>query len=93
MIFFISFHRRDFYKILGVSRDATTSQIKKAYRKLAVKYHPDKNPDDDDAIAKFHDINEAYDVLQDEEKRDIYDRHGEEGIKDHDKNGGGGGFR
>lgn len=85
--------RRDFYKILGVSRDATTSQIKKAYRKLAVKYHPDKNPDDDDAITKFHDINEAYEVLQDDEKRKIFDQHGEEGIKNHDKNQGGGGFR
>lgn len=86
-------HRRDFYKILGVNKDSTISQIKKAYRKQAVKYHPDKNPDDDDAIVKFHDINEAYEVLQDEEKREIYDKHGEEGIKNHDKNqGGGGGF-
>lgn len=85
--------RRDFYKILGVSRDASTSQIKKAYRKLAVKYHPDKNPDDEDAVTKFHDINEAYEVLQDDEKRKIYDKHGEEGVKDHDKNQGGGGFR
>lgn len=85
-------HRRDFYKILGVERSATTSQIKKSYRKLAVKYHPDKNPDDEDAIVKFHDINEAYEVLQDEEKREIYNNHGEEGIKNHDKNQGGGGF-
>lgn len=83
---------RDFYKILGVNRDASTSQIKKAYRKLAVKYHPDKNPDDEGAIAKFHDINDAYEVLQDDEKRKIFDQRGEEGIKDHDKNGGGGGF-
>ena len=86
-------HRRDFYKILGVSRDASTSQIKKAYRKLAVKYHPDKNPDDEGAIAKFHDINDAYEVLQDDEKRKIFDQRGEEGIKEHDKGGGGGGFR
>ena len=85
-------YRRDFYKILGVSRDATTSQIKKAYRKLAVKYHPDKNPDDEDAVSKFHDINEAYEVLQDDEQRKIYDQRGEEGIKDHNKNQGGGGF-
>lgn len=85
--------RRDFYKILGVKRDASTSQIKKAYRKLAVKYHPDKNPDDEDAITKFHDINEAYEVLQDDEKRKVYDQHGEEGIKNLDKNQGGGGFR
>jgi len=86
-------HRRDFYKILGVKRDASTSQIKKAYRKLAVKYHPDKNPDDEEVVSKFHDINDAYEVLQDDEKRKIYDQHGEEGIKDHDKNQGGGGFR
>lgn len=76
--------RRDFYKILGVSKTASTSEIKKAYRKLAVKYHPDKNPDDPDAVVKFHDINDAYEILQDDEKREIYDRHGEEGLKNHD---------
>ena len=77
-----------------MNRDATTSQIKKAYRKLAVKYHPDKNPDDESAVERFHDINEAYEVLQDDEKRKIFDQHGEEGIKNHNKNqGGGGGFR
>ena len=86
-------HRRDFYKILGVSKDSTTSQIKKAYRKLAVKYHPDKNPEDEDAVHKFHDINDAYDVLQDEEKRKIYDQHGEEGLKNHGNNQGGGVFK
>jgi len=73
--------RRDFYQILGVNRDASTSQIKKAYRKLAVKFHPDKNPDDPEAVEKFHDINDAYEILQDDEKREIYDRHGEEGLK------------
>lgn len=88
-----SLYRRDFYKILGVSRDAATSQIKKAYRKLAVKYHPDKNPDDEDAVHKFHDINEAYEVLSDEEKRKIYDQHGEEGLKNHGQNQGGGVFK
>ena len=84
--------RRDFYEILGVNKDASTSQIKKAYRKLAVKYHPDKNPDNEDAMIKFHDINEAYEVLQDDEKRGIYDKHGEEGLKNQG-NQGGGGFR
>ena len=54
--------RRDFYDILGVGRKSTTSEIKKAYRKLAMKYHPDKNPDDPDAQEKFHDINDAYEV-------------------------------
>lgn len=77
----LSLSRRDFYQILGVGKSASTSEIKKAYRKLAVKYHPDKNPDDPDAVTKFHDINDAYEVLQDEEKREIYDRHGEEGLK------------
>ena len=46
-----------------------------------MKYHPDKNPDDEDAVAKFHDINDAYEVLQDEDSKEIYDRHGEEGLK------------
>lgn len=77
-----------------MKKDATTSQIKKAYRKLAVKYHPDKNPDNEEAVVKFHDINEAYEVLQDDEKRKIFDQQGEEGVKKHDKNQqGGGGFR
>ena len=78
---------------MGVGRDSTTSQIKKAYRKLAVKYHPDKNPDDEDAVHNFHDINDAYEVLQDDEKRKIYDQHGEEGLKNHGNNQGGGMFK
>ena len=56
------FRSRDFYHILGVDKGASTKDIKKAYRKLAVKFHPDKNPDDPDAQAKFHDINDAYEV-------------------------------
>lgn len=76
-----------------MSKDAATSQIKKAYRKLAVKYHPDKNPDDDDAVHKFHDINEAYEILSDEEKRKIYDQHGEEGLKNQAQNQGGSMFK
>ena len=76
-----------------MSKDSTTSQIKKAYRKLAVKYHPDKNPDDEDAVHKFHDINEAYEVLSDEEKRKIYDQHGEEGLKNQAQNQGGSVFK
>ena len=56
-------YRRDFYNILGISRDASAKQIKKAYRTLAMKYHPDKNPDDPDAQTKFHDINDAYEVM------------------------------
>ena len=76
-----------------MGRNAQPGEIKKAYRKLAVKYHPDKNPDDPEAVAKFHDINDAYEVLQDDDKRKIFDRHGEEGLKDHEKNQGGGMFK
>jgi len=72
---------RDFYKILGVPKNANTNQIKKAYRGLAKELHPDKNKDDPEAEAKFRDIGEAYEVLSDTEKRQIYDRSGEDGLK------------
>jgi curved DNA-binding protein len=68
---------KDYYKILGVSRDATQDQIKKAFRKLAVKYHPDKNPGNKEAEAMFKEITEAYEVLSDPEKRRRYDQLGE----------------
>ena len=61
--------KRDYYEVLGVSRDATADQIKKAYRKKAVMYHPDKNPGDKEAEEKFKEAAEAYDVLSDEKKR------------------------
>jgi preprotein translocase subunit Sec63 len=67
---------RDFYEILGVGRTATQSDIKKAYRKLALKYHPDTNKDDPDAAAKFAELSEAYEVLHDDEKRKMYDQYG-----------------
>jgi molecular chaperone DnaJ len=71
----------DYYSLLGVSKNASQDEIKKAYRKLAVKYHPDKNPDDKEAEDKFKKITEAYDVLSDKEKRKIYDSYGKDGLK------------
>ena len=71
----------DYYEILGVERSATKVEIKKAYRKLAMKYHPDKNPGDKEAEEMFKKINEAYQVLSDDEKRAIYDRYGKEGLE------------
>ncbi len=68
---------KDYYKILGIDKKASAADIKKAYRKLAVKYHPDKNPNDKIAEEKFKELNEAYEVLGDEEKRKKYDEFGE----------------
>ena len=67
---------KDYYKTLGVSRSATDKELKQAYRKLAKKYHPDANPDNPSAEARFKEINEAYEVLSDKEKREMYDRFG-----------------
>ena len=67
---------QDYYKTLGVERSASEDEIKKAYRKLAMQYHPDRNPDDKDAEEKFKQINEAYQVLGDSEKRTRYDQLG-----------------
>ncbi len=77
--------KRDFYEILGVSKDASADEIKRAYKKLAIKYHPDKNPGDKAAEEKFKEAAEAYDVLSDDKKRQQYDRFG------HDAPGGMGG--
>lgn len=74
--------QRDYYEVLGVSRDASPSEIKKAYRKLAVKYHPDKNPGDAAAEEKFKEASNAYEVLSDPEKRQIYDQRGHAGVND-----------
>src|SRR3977135_449993 len=68
--------KQDFYDILGVSKSADADELKRAYRKLAVQSHPDRNPGDQSAEHKFKDINEAYDVLKDDQKRAAYDRFG-----------------
>lgn len=82
--------KRDYYEILGVSKNASADEIKRAYRKLAKKYHPDMNPGDETAEAKFKEANEAYEVLSDPEKKARYDQFGHAGV---DPNGfGGGGF-
>lgn len=80
---------RDYYEILGVERSADAAALKSAYRKLAMQFHPDRNPDDAEAEARFKEVNEAYAVLSDDQKRAAYDRHGHAGV-----NGaaGGGGF-
>ncbi len=70
----------DYYEVLEVSRDCDGAELKKSYRKLAMKYHPDRNPDDKEAEEKFKLVNEAYQVLSDEDKRSIYDRYGKAGL-------------
>ena len=73
--------KRDYYEVLDVSRNAGEDEIKKAYRKLAIKYHPDKNPDNKEAEEKFKEATEAYEVLRDSEKRSRYDRFGHAGLE------------
>ena len=81
--------KRDYYEILGVTRNANESEIKKAYRQMALKYHPDKNPGNKEAEEKFKEAAEAYEVLSNAEKRARYDQFGHDGLR----NGGGqGGF-
>ena len=73
--------KRDYYEVLGVDRGVAESDLKKAYRKLALQHHPDRNPDNPDAEAKFKEVSEAYSVLSDGEKRDVYDRYGHDGLR------------
>ena len=79
--------QRDYYQVLNVSKDATESELKKAYRQLAMQYHPDKNPGDHSAEEKFKEAAEAYEVLKDPEKRQIYNQFGHEGLKGRGFNG------
>src|SRR5262245_26241422 len=88
--------REDYYKTLGIKRTASQDEIRKAYRRLARKHHPDVNPGDKSAEEKFKHISEAYDVLSDQKKRDVYDKYGtySDTIRDAAARGpgGGGGF-
>lgn len=81
--------KRDYYEVLGVAKTADEAEIKKAYRKLAMQFHPDKNPDNKEAEEKFKEASEAYEILSDKDKRQIYDQYGHAGI---DSQFGGGGF-
>jgi len=79
-----------YYEVLEVSKDCSGAELKKSYRKLAMKYHPDRNPDDKEAEDKFKVVNEAYQILSDEEKRSIYDRYGKAGLEGQGMGGRGG---
>src|ERR1700741_2223537 len=83
--------KRDYYEILGVERNASAEDIKKSYRKLAIKFHPDKNPGDATAEEKFKELGEAYDVVSDPEKRAAYDRFGHQAFAGAGGGGRGGG--
>ena len=83
--------KRDFYEVLGVSKSSSQDEIKKAYRKVALKYHPDRNPDNEEAEAKFKEASEAAEILLDDTKRQRYDQFGHAGV-DGQAGGFGGGF-
>ena len=83
--------KRDYYEVLGVKRDAEEAEIKKAYRRIAMKFHPDRNSDDKDAEEKFKEASEAYEVLSDEQKRAAYDRMGHAAFDNGGMGGGAGG--
>src|ERR1700752_2928855 len=84
--------KRDYYEVLGVTKEAGDDELKKAYRKLAMKYHPDRNPGDHAAEEKFKEANEAYEVLTDPQRREVYNRFGHEGLQRGGGGPGAGGF-
>lgn len=84
--------KRDYYEVLGLQKGATDDEIKKAFRKMAMKYHPDRNPDNKEAEEKFKEVNEAYAVLSDAEKKSRYDKFGHAGVDPNAGFGGGAGF-
>ena len=84
--------KRDYYEILGVSKTASEQELKKAYRRVAMKYHPDRNPDSKDAEEKFKEASEAYEILADKSKRAAYDQYGHAGVEGAAGMGGGAGF-
>src|SRR6204780_5757983 len=83
--------KRDYYKILDLARSATEAEVKKAYRRLAMKFHPDRNPGDHDAEENFKEAKEAYEVLSDTQKRAVYDQYGHAGVESSRNTAGGGG--
>ena len=85
-------NKRDYYEVLGVEKNASDAEIKKAYRKLAMKYHPDQNPGDKSAEEKFKEINEAYEVLSDADKKARYDQYGFAGVDPNFNPNAGAGF-
>ena len=85
--------KRDYYEILGVQKNASADEIKKSYRKVAMQYHPDRNPGDKAAEEKFKEAAEAYEILSDADKKAQYDRYGHAGVSSNGRGGfGGGGF-
>src|SRR5579864_1076306 len=84
--------KQDFYETLGVAKSADAEELKRAYRKLAMQWHPDRNPGDKSAEHKFKDISEAYDVLKDDQKRAAYDRFGHAAFENGSRGPGDGGF-
>src|SRR6478735_6645570 len=84
--------KRDYYEVLGVSKSASADEIKKSYRKVAMQYHPDRNPGDKSAEEKFKEAAEAYEILSDTDKRAQYDRFGHAGVSGNGRGGYGGGM-